>query len=86
MAGHLTRELGLDINASNITEDQMRRLLSFSSMSEWHKDALIAQFIIGANGCEIDVTEDVYYITGKPARSFTQFAREYKSQFLNPHH
>jgi len=82
----LTAGLGKKIEACNIAEAEMRKILSYSGMSVWHKDALIEQFIIGANGCEIDVTEEVYRITGKVPRSFRQFINDYKEQFLTPDH
>ncbi|MEJ1242243.1 NAD(P)H-binding protein [Chryseolinea sp. T2] len=82
----LTAGLDKEVEASTITEAEMRKILSYSGMSAWHKDALIEQFIIGSNGCEIDVTEEVQRITGKLPRSFTQFVNDYKEQFLTPHH
>lgn len=86
VADCLTDHLGYKIEANNLTEIEMRKILSFSGMSSWHKDALIEQFIIGANGCEIDVTEEVQRITEKPPRTLTQFTKDYKEQFLKPHH
>ncbi len=86
VAEYLTNGLGMKVETSNITEAEMRKILSYSGMSGWLKDALIDQFIIGANGCEIDVTEEVQRITEKPPRSFAQFIADYKKQFLTPHH
>jgi uncharacterized protein YbjT (DUF2867 family) len=86
VADELTDGLDIKVKSNNITEAEMRQILSYSGMSTWHLNALIEQFIISANGCEIDVTEEVKRITGQLPRSFTQFVTDYKEQFLTPQH
>lgn len=81
VADQLTTHLGFEVTPINITKDAMHKNLTYAGLSEWHIDALLEQFAIGANGCEIDVTEDIERITGKPPRRFAQFVKDYKQQF-----
>lgn len=83
VAAQLTTELGYAVRALNQSEVDMRKALGYSGMTDWHIDALVEQFIIGANGGEIDVTDEVQRLTGQPARSLVQFVQDYKTHFLN---
>lgn len=82
VANYLTKSLEHNVQAKNITEAEMRTTLGYAKMDAWHIDALIEQFIIGANGGEIDVTEEVKRITGQEPRTFAQFMLDYKNIFL----
>ena len=81
VAAKLTKVLGHEIRSTNITEEEMRKILTYAHLSDWYIDALIEQFKIGGIGGEIDTTKEVQRITGKPARTFSQFVGDYKSDF-----
>lgn len=81
VAIELSRALGYKVQDVDIPETEMRKILTYARLNDWYIDALIEQFRIGANGGEIDTTEEVQRITGSPARTFEQFAQDYKDQF-----
>lgn len=82
VASFLTDALGHEVKDVNSSEAEMRKALGFTGLSDWHVDTLIDQFVTVAGGYEIDVTEEVERLTGQPARTFAQFAKDYKNQFL----
>lgn len=82
VASQLTVALGHEVGDIDVTETDMRKTLKSFRLSDWHIGALIEQFAIGANGYEIDVTEEVKRLTGHAPRTFAQFAQDFKDQFL----
>ena len=78
----LSDYLGIEVRAVERTEEEMRKAMQNAGLSAWMIDALIEQYKIGANGGEIDVTEEVKRITGQEPRKFEQFVREHKNNFL----
>ena len=82
VATELTTGLGHAIQSKNISEEDMRKILTYAHLSDWYIDALIEQFKIGGSGGEIDTTKEVQRLTGKPARKFSQFVQDYREEFL----
>lgn len=82
MDAYPVQSLPHDVQATNITEVEMRTAFGYTRTDAWHIDALIEQFIIGANGGGTDVTEEVKWITGQAPRTLEQFVADYKNNFL----
>jgi uncharacterized protein YbjT (DUF2867 family) len=78
----LTAALGFVVQEIHTSSSEMRNALASAGLSEWNINALLDQFEIGANGGEIDVTEEVERLTGKPPGTFSQFINDYKNHFI----
>ncbi|RYE20320.1 MAG: SDR family NAD(P)-dependent oxidoreductase [Sphingobacteriaceae bacterium] len=82
VAAELTNGLEHEIRSANKTEEEMRKILTYAHLTDWYIDALIEQFRIGGSGGEIATTKEVQRLTGKAARTFSQFVQDYKADFL----
>lgn len=81
VASLLADALGHEVKDLESSEARMREALNQTGLTDWDIDSLIEQFVTVAGGYEIDVTEEVERLTGNPARSFMQFAKDYKNEF-----
>jgi hypothetical protein len=59
----------------------MKQALIGFGMQTWQAEGLVEDYEIYRRGEAAEVTRDVKEVTGVPARSFTQFARDYAASF-----
>lgn len=76
----LTEALGHPVREVKLAVSAMREQLKSGGLSDWLINAMIEQFALVAGGYDIDTTEEVKRLTGQPARTFAQFARDYRPE------
>lgn len=81
MAEGLSRALGHPIAFIDITPEAMRGALTGVGFPAWQADGLIEDYAHYSRGEASAVTLDVNKATGKLARNFDDFARDYASAF-----
>jgi uncharacterized protein YbjT (DUF2867 family) len=76
MASRLTRILGRPFEYVRITPEGVERAIRALGLGDWYAGAMRDYHIAYSEGWGDVVTSDVTRLTGRPARSFDQFARE----------
>lgn len=77
MAAELSRALDRPVQYVAVDEAAMRNALNAHGMPEWMAEGLIEDYAHYRRGEASEVMTGVEDATGKPARSFDQFARDY---------
>lgn len=81
VAATLTTALGREISFFSVTPPEMRAALSQVGFPEWQADGLIEDYAHYAKNEAASVEQGIFEATGKPARSFAEFARDYATAF-----
>jgi uncharacterized protein YbjT (DUF2867 family) len=84
MAEKLSSVLGRRIDFVDIPPDAMREMLIKVGLPAWQADGLIEDYAHYARGEAAEVTTGVQDATGRPPRSFDDFARDYAHAFSTP--
>jgi len=82
LALELTEALGREVTFVDIPESAMRDALHGFGIPQWQAEGLIEDYAHYRRGEAADVSTAVQEVTGKPPRTFAQFARDYKPAFL----
>jgi len=82
MAEELSKATGRTIKFEDISPVVMREKLGEMGMERWQADGLIEDYDHYRRGEAAYVTSAVKDVTGKDARSFTEFARDYAERFV----
>ncbi|MDJ1504344.1 SDR family oxidoreductase [Xanthocytophaga agilis] len=81
IAEYLSHELKRSILFINVSPEDMRNALLSVGFPEWQADGLIEDYAHYARGEASAISSDIEVITGKSARSFDNFVKEYASLF-----
>ncbi|MDJ1484952.1 SDR family oxidoreductase [Cytophagaceae bacterium YF14B1] len=81
IAEYLSYELKRSILFINVSPEDMRNALLSVGFPEWQADGLIEDYAHYARGEASAIFSDIEVITGKSARSFDNFVKEYASLF-----
>lgn len=81
MASQLSDALGKSITFVDVPEPAMRDALLGLGIPEWQADGLIEDYAHYRRGEASTISSAVREVTGHPARSFADFARDYKQAF-----
>lgn len=81
MAEKLSAALGRRIQFVDVAPEAMRGALAAAGFPDWQADGLIEDYAHYARGEASEVGTGVQDATGKPPRSFADFARDYASAF-----
>ena len=84
MAAKLSGVLGRRIEFVNIPPEAMREALIGAGWPVWQADGLIEDYAHYSRGEAAEVGHGVQDATGKPPRSFEDFARDYAGGFSEP--
>jgi uncharacterized protein YbjT (DUF2867 family) len=82
MATQLTKTLGKQVDYVDISEKTLREALAGFGMPEWQAEGLIEDYAHYHRGEAAGVSSAVKDVTGKAARSFAEFAKDYKESLL----
>jgi len=81
MADQLSEAIAKPVKFVDILPESMRQALVGFGMPVWQAEGLIEDYEIYRRGEAAEVTRTVKEVTGVPARSFAQFARDYAAFF-----
>ncbi len=81
VAAALSRALSTEVRYINVKLDVARESMVGMGLSEWFADALNEYSLAFSQGDGDLATDDVEQLTGKPARSYDAFARDYAEVF-----
>ncbi|MBD2753978.1 SDR family oxidoreductase [Spirosoma validum] len=81
MADSLSAGLGKPVTFIDIPSDAMREALLGAGFPVWQADGLIEDYAHYSRNEAAAVTSDVQDVTGKPPRTFADFARDYAPAF-----
>jgi uncharacterized protein YbjT (DUF2867 family) len=81
VAERLSAALGRQINYVPLTPEQFREGARAQGLPDWLLDALERLNELFASGRAAAVSEDVERVTGRPARTFDEFARDHAAVF-----
>jgi len=81
VAETLTQVLGRPVRYGNLSDDQLKAGLLGAGQDEWQANALVELNTYARQGHASVVTDTVERITGRPARSLAQWARDHASAF-----
>jgi uncharacterized protein YbjT (DUF2867 family) len=81
MADRLAAAIGKPVKFVDITPDSMKQALLAAGLPAWQADGIVEDFELYRNGEATRVTTTVKDLTGKPAVSFLQFARDFADSF-----
>ncbi|MDJ1497456.1 SDR family oxidoreductase [Cytophagaceae bacterium DM2B3-1] len=81
IAEYLSYELKRSILFINVSPEDMRNALLSVGFPEWQANGLIEDYAHYARGEASAISSDIEVITGKSARSFDNFVKEYASLF-----
>jgi uncharacterized protein YbjT (DUF2867 family) len=82
IAAQLSDVLGRQVTFVDIPESAMREALIAHGFPEWQADGLTEDYAHYRRREASNVSSTVPDVTGRPARSFLTFARDYKEAFL----
>jgi len=82
LAAELSAALGKPIHYIDVTAEQLLPALLHAGFPTWQAEGLIEDYAHYARGEAAAVSTAVPDVTGKPARSFAAFAKEYAPLFL----
>jgi uncharacterized protein YbjT (DUF2867 family) len=82
MAEALSRATGRTIKFVDISPEAMREKLLELGMERWRADGLLEDYDHYRRGEAAEVSSAVRDLTGKEARSFEEFARDYAERFV----
>jgi uncharacterized protein YbjT (DUF2867 family) len=82
MAEELSMATGRTIRFVDIPPAAMREKLAEAGMERWQADGLIEDYDHYRRGEAAEVTSAVQNVTGKEARSFAEFARDYAEKLV----
>jgi uncharacterized protein YbjT (DUF2867 family) len=82
MAEALSQATGRTIKFVDISPEAMREKLLELGMSKWRADGLLEDYDHYRRGEAAEVSSAVRDVTGKEARSFQEFARDYAERFV----
>lgn len=82
LAALFTAGLGKPVSFVDVPEGAMRQALLQFGFPEWQADGLIEDYAHYRRGEAAGVSSAVHEVTGRPARSFSDFAADYKEAFL----
>lgn len=81
-AEQLSTVLGRSIECVEVSFEDARRAMVGGGLPEWLVDGVIELARLQETGYTADLTNGVAAVTGREARRFEEFARDYKSAFL----
>lgn len=81
IAEALARAFGRPVRYVNLTDEQLKAGLLASGQSEWQANAMIELNTYARQGHASVVTDTVQRVTGRPARTLEQWAREHAAAF-----
>jgi uncharacterized protein YbjT (DUF2867 family) len=81
MAEKLSRALGRRIDFVDVPPEAMRETLIKVGLPVWQADGVIEDYAHYSRGEAAEVTTGVQYATGRPPRSFDDFANDYAQAF-----
>jgi uncharacterized protein YbjT (DUF2867 family) len=81
VAAHIAASTGKSVTYVDVPPSEAEKAMVSSGMPDWLADALNGLFAIFAAGHASSTTSVVPDVTGQPARSFAQFAREHAEVF-----
>ena len=81
MAEKLSAALGRRIQFVDVPPEAMRGALAAAGLPDWQADGLIEDYAHYSRGEASEVAPGVQDATGKPPRSFDEFARDYAPAF-----
>lgn len=81
IAARLSKILGRTVTYRDVPLEVMRERLRASGMPAWHVDVQIDFSIALSRGDAATVSDDVEFVTGRPARSFERFVRAHVALF-----
>jgi uncharacterized protein YbjT (DUF2867 family) len=84
MAEHLAKTLDRPITFVDIPEQQCRASLGAMQMPNWQADGLVEDYAHYRRGEAADISSAVREVTGKPPRTFSGFAHDYREFFQTP--
>lgn len=82
MAEKLSDALNRKIEFIDVPPEAMRVALAAAGIPDWQVDGLIEDYAHYSRGEASEVATGVQEATGKPPRSFDDFARDYAQVFL----
>lgn len=80
-ARHIADATGRDVRYVDIPPETALQTLIANGVPEWFAKDMVALTVIYAKGLAAEVTDVVPALTGRPARRFAQFAKDYASVF-----
>lgn len=81
IADHLSAVLGRPVEYVDVPDDQARSNLLAAGLPDWLVTNLVTLFGLIREGVMSEPTDTVSAVTGRPARSFLQFATEFADAF-----
>lgn len=81
IAIRLSESLEKEVTYIQITEQELRSKLEQVGMDQWMIEGLIEQYKLVAFGEATGVTDDLTRILGRPPRSLSDFAKDYREAF-----
>ena len=81
VAETLARAIGRPVRYVNLTDEQLKAGLLASGQSEWQAIAMIELNTYARQGHASVVTDTVQRVTGRPARTLEQWARDHAAAF-----
>ena len=83
-AAQLSQALGTPLRYVDTAPAAARHALLKVGMPEWYVDDLLGFYAFYSSGASAVVSDAVARLTGRPGRSFRQFADDHRAQFLTP--
>jgi uncharacterized protein YbjT (DUF2867 family) len=84
IAGHLAAVLGRPVEYVDVPDDQARSNLLAAGLSDWLATNLVTLFALVRQGAMSETTATVQAMTGRPPRTFLQFATDFAGAFRGP--
>lgn len=86
VAQALSEVLGKEVRYVNVSLEAAKEAMLDRGVPEWLAEALNEYAKAHSNGYSDFTTEDVEQLTGHPATSYKQFARDFEQRFRRDHH
>ncbi|RYX83739.1 SDR family oxidoreductase [bacterium] len=81
MAAQLSQAVGRDIAFFDVPPQAMRQSLLEFGFPEWQADGLLEEYAEWSQDKAAQIAPDIREVTGRDARTFASFARDYVGQF-----
>lgn len=81
VATTLTKELGRDVTFVNVPDEAARAALLDTGAPAWLADSIVTVFGMLRTGLAADPTGSVFALTGRPPRTFAEFAHDHREVF-----
>jgi|SRR5579884_1512613 len=84
IARQLSAALGREVEYQDVPPEAVRQAMLARGMTEWFAGAMVEVMQHTRTGAAARITQAILELTGRPPRSYVEFAHEFAHTFLNP--